>query len=228
MTLVFVISSCHITFMSTYVLIHGGNVSSDTWNRLVKNSSYPSGVRLGGKVWQPIATVLEQAGHQVFMPTLSHENTHDLSDHIVQVCKLIKDNELKNIILVGHSYGGMIITGVADRMPSHIKCLVYLDAALPDPGQSLFDLLILTGYKTTEIIDGAPKAYVEKLQFEPSKLKAIEKVYIRCTKSEFMSVTKFAKTKIENEPINWRYVELPTTHLPMATMPKGLSEVLLG
>jgi pimeloyl-ACP methyl ester carboxylesterase len=213
----------------TYVFVHGGNVSSDTWNKLVKNSSYPAGKRLGGKVWQPIISVLEQHGHQSFAPTLLHENTHNLSDHIEQICTLIEKHNLKDIVLVGHSYGGMVITGVADKMAESIKCLVYLDAVLPEPDQSLFDVLVLSGYKTDAVIEGAPKAYVEKIQFDPASLQHIEKAYIHCTKSQFLSLTNFAKVKIEKEQSEkWHYIELPTSHLPMATMPEGLFEVLLG
>ena len=64
----------------------------------------------------------------------------NLSTHIQDVSNAIWYEDLTDIILVGHSYGGMVVSGVADRMPERIQHLVYLDAFLPDDGQSLFDL----------------------------------------------------------------------------------------
>ena len=71
---------------------------------------------------------------------LADEHDHTLTDHIGQVSGLITRHDLREVILVAHSYGGMVITGVAAGMPERIRRLVYVDAALPDPGQSLFDL----------------------------------------------------------------------------------------
>jgi pimeloyl-ACP methyl ester carboxylesterase len=59
--------------------------------------------------------------------------------------QFLVENDLEDVILVGHSYGGMVITGFAARMAKRIRRLVYLDAALPDPGQSLFDVLASGG-----------------------------------------------------------------------------------
>ena len=64
-----------------------------------------------------------------------------LETHIRDVCGCIEAEELQDVILCGHSYGGMVITGVADRMAGRIKALVYLDAFVPEHGQSLTDLL---------------------------------------------------------------------------------------
>ena len=64
----------------------------------------------------------------------------NLSTHIQDVSNAIWYEDLSDIILVGHSYGGMVVTGVADRMPERIQHLVYLDAFLPSDGQSLYDL----------------------------------------------------------------------------------------
>ena len=94
---------------------------------------------------------LRSAGHEVFTPThtgvgeRAHQGAENitLETHIRDVCGCIEAEELSNVVLCGHSYGGMVITGRADRMPERIKTLVYLDAFLPENGQSLISLLPL-------------------------------------------------------------------------------------
>jgi pimeloyl-ACP methyl ester carboxylesterase len=106
-----------------FVLIPGGNMSTDTWNKLAGRNDYPPGGHLGGKVWDGIVAALTAHHYRVFAPTLEDERTTDLTGHIEQICTLIAENDLKDVILVGHSYGGMIITGVAARMPDRIRRL---------------------------------------------------------------------------------------------------------
>ena len=99
--------------------------------------------------WTPVADVLRGMGHQVFVPSLTGlgERTHlfsgaiNLDTHIADVCGLIEAEGLQEFDLVGHSYGGMVITGVADRYADRIRTLTYLDAFLPENGQSALDLL---------------------------------------------------------------------------------------
>lgn len=213
--------------MANYVLVHGGNVSTDTWNKLTKRNDYPAGELLGGKIWDNVANALEAQNHRVFAPTLGDEHLYSLTDHINQICDLIIKNDLKNIILVGHSYGGMVITGVAAKMPERIFHLVYLDALFPDPDQSLVDALILAGFDPEAILGGLPKAYIEKIQFDPSKIKSIAKTYILCTESELLAATKISKKKIMAADKNCDYVELKTSHVPQATMLNELVSVLL-
>ena len=123
--------------MATYVLVHGGNMSTKTWNKLtIGKPVYTKVGQLGGKMWDGTVSVLMAHNHRIFAPTLKDEYTCNLTDHIEQICELMVENDLRDVILVGHSYGGVIITGVAARMPERIRRLVYLDAALPDPGQS--------------------------------------------------------------------------------------------
>ena len=213
--------------MAIYVLVHGGDISTDTWNELSKRNDYPSGGHLGGKIWDNIESKLKAEGHIVFAPTLKDKHSSNLSDHIKQLCNLITEHNLKDIILVGHSYGGMIITGVADKMADRIGLLVYLDAALPNPGESLFDLLRLGGLDPETIEEGSPMPYVEKLQFDPKIIRALQKIYIFCTESSFITVTNIAKKKIAADTQGWSCFELPTSHAPQATMPEKLSNLLL-
>ena len=124
--------------MSTYVLVHGA------WG--------------GAHGWRKVRPLLQQAGHAVFTPSLTGqgERAHlaslhvNLNTHIQDVENLIWYEDLADVILVGHSYGGMVVTGVADRMPDRIKHLVYLDAFVPDDGQSLYDIGAGTGRDSTE------------------------------------------------------------------------------
>lgn len=212
--------------MANYILVHGGNVSTDTWNASTKRKDYPAGEKLGGKVWHKVVFELESLHHDVYAPTLDDENTHNLSHHIQQICTLIDTKGLENIILVGHSYAGMVITGVAAKRLNQVACLVYVDAALPQPNQSLFDLLEQGGLNPIDVVDAAPMAYTEKLQFDPKKIQSLAKSYIRCTKSDFINVTLLAKNKINADQLGWHYTELPTSHLPMATMVEELVQCL--
>jgi pimeloyl-ACP methyl ester carboxylesterase len=102
-----------------------------------------------GWAWKKVRPLLRAAGHEVFTPTYSglgeraHQSSRAISldTHIADVLGVIECEDLKDIVLVGHSYGGMVATGVADRAPERIGRLVYLDAFVPENGQSLHDLV---------------------------------------------------------------------------------------
>ncbi|MFC1457024.1 alpha/beta fold hydrolase [Microvirga arabica] len=113
----------------TYVLVHG---------------AYG-----GGWIWRDVAEGLRKQGHRVLTPTQTGlgERSHLLSrqitvdTHIDDVANVIETDELTNVILVGHSYGGMAVTGVADRMPDRLRHIVYLDALIPENGDTAFSIL---------------------------------------------------------------------------------------
>jgi len=98
----------------------------------------------GAWCWRRVLAPLWAAGHRVFPVTLTGvgERAHQLSreitlhTHIEDVARVIEAEELDQVLLVGHSYAGMVITGVADRMAARIRRLVYLDAVVPLPGES--------------------------------------------------------------------------------------------
>jgi pimeloyl-ACP methyl ester carboxylesterase len=102
----------------------------------------------GGWCYGKVARRLRAEGHDVHTPTLTGlgERSHllspaiDLDTHITDVVQLLFFEDLHDVILVGHSYGGMVVTGVADRAHDRIGQLVYLDAANPVNGQSLVDV----------------------------------------------------------------------------------------
>jgi len=99
--------------------------------------------------WKKMRPLLRRAGHELIVPTLTGlgERSHlasrdvDLELHIQDVLQVIEFDDLSEIALVGHSYGGMVATGVADRASDRIRHLVYVDAFVPSHGQSLSDLL---------------------------------------------------------------------------------------
>lgn len=113
---------------TTFVLVHGA------WH--------------GGWSWKHVAALLRSAGHEVHSPTLTGlaERSHlysddiDLGTHIDDVVNEILWNDLVDIVLCGHSYGGMVVTGVAERLPDRVRSIVYLDAFVPEDGQSLNDI----------------------------------------------------------------------------------------
>lgn len=102
----------------------------------------------GGWGWRRVAKILRDNGHDVFTPTYTGqgERSHllhpdiDLDTHIADIRNVIKYERLDGFVLVGHSYGGMVVTGVADKEWQKIDQLIYLDAFLPKAGQSLSDL----------------------------------------------------------------------------------------
>lgn len=101
----------------------------------------------GGWGFKPIEDLLRAKGYRVYRPTLTGqgERVHlaseeiGLETHIQDIINVVLYEDLKDIILIGHSYGGMVITGVADRIPERISRLIYLDAALPENGENLLD-----------------------------------------------------------------------------------------
>lgn len=100
----------------------------------------------GGWCWKPVRDKLRADGFSVFTPTLTglgariHLRSPDLTleTHILDIENLIRWEELKDVVLVGHSYAGMVITGVCDRLKPRIAHVVYLDAAMPEDGQPAF------------------------------------------------------------------------------------------
>ena len=127
---------------ATYVLVHGGGH--------------------GGWCYRSVARILRAAGHDVYTPTLTGlgERSHllgpgiDLDTHITAV---LHYEELRDVILVGHSYGGMVITGAADRAADRVGHIVYLDAANPVGGESLVvhsGPAILAARVSARVVDG--------------------------------------------------------------------------
>jgi pimeloyl-ACP methyl ester carboxylesterase len=101
----------------------------------------------GGWCWSEVADILRSKGNRVFTPTFTGEGERahllnpqvDLNTFITDVKAVIENEELKNVILVGHSFGGAVISGVIDQMPGRIAGAIYLDAPMGMNGKSVFD-----------------------------------------------------------------------------------------
>jgi pimeloyl-ACP methyl ester carboxylesterase len=112
----------------TYVIVHGA------WG--------------GSWDWRTVDSLLTAQGHRVFRPDLTGLGKRNhlasaaigLDTHIQDVVNEILWEELTDVVLVGHSYGGMVITGVADSIPGRIRALIYVDAFLPEAGESVMQL----------------------------------------------------------------------------------------
>jgi pimeloyl-ACP methyl ester carboxylesterase len=116
--------------MSTFVLVHGA------WH--------------GGWCWRAVRRLLDRAGHEVLAPSLTGlgERKHlarpdvDLETHIGDIVSILEMEDLRDVVLVGHSYGGMVVTGAADRAHERIKRIVYLDAFVPENGRCVLDYVV--------------------------------------------------------------------------------------
>jgi pimeloyl-ACP methyl ester carboxylesterase len=225
--------------MATFVLVHGA------W--------------AGGVVWRQLASRLRKAAHEVYTPTLTGigERKHllsreiDLGTHIQDVIGVIEDEDLSEIILVGHSYGGMVITGVADRVPEKVVSLIYLDAFVPENGEFLFSLwppdrrpILVPGedwlvapitsagfsLKRPEIIafwedKSTPQplaTFTQPVQLTGGISRIKRKMYILATDPALF--TRFYD-KLKNDP-DWTVHTLPCTHFIQLEMPDELTAIL--
>ncbi|MFZ4832139.1 alpha/beta fold hydrolase [Rouxiella sp. Mn2063] len=218
----------------------------------------------GGWVWRDVVERLRQQGHTVSAPTLTglgerrHNATPDtnLSTHIDDVLAHIDMEGLENITLVGWSYGGMVITGVAGRIPSKISSLIYLDAIFPESGKSMMDYLPETSRERLEPLLAENQAFpafpMEKfgitdavladfitprltLQpvhtfFEPVHFTQLPDVtigYVYCT--GYGESTTFTETYHRlKDDARIRMETLDTHHMMMLSEPQKTTELLLA
>lgn len=176
--------------MATFVLVHGAFI--------------------GGWAWRRVVPRLRAAGHQVLTPTLtgSGERSHLLGSqigyevHVEDIVNVLKYEDLEEVILVGHSYAGLVVTGVADREPGRVAKLVYLDAQIAVSGQNAMGaspdgtasklgslaegagprMLPPISLDAMGIFDAADRAWVEPL-ISPHPMKCLEDV-VTLTRAE--------------------------------------------
>ncbi len=219
--------------MTTYLLVHGA------WG--------------GGYLWSDVARRLRLARHDVHVAMLTGlgEKSHlaspiiDLSTHIRDVTGIIDYENLSDIVLVGHSYGGMIITGAAAERASKIKALVYVDAFLPLEGDALWDIADDPSRK--HYIDaqrdqpgmvapfpGAPPSLTRQpllTLLEPVRgldrsAVIMRRTYVYATKGAPTVFTKFHdRVKADSK---WRVHSIDTGHVVMQEDPDGLATLLLA
>lgn len=224
--------------MAVFVLVHGG------W--------------AGGWQWREIANQLCADGHQVYTPTLTGlgERVHlaspdlDLNTHIRDIVNVFLFEDLWNVILVGYSYSGMVVTGVAEEIPERIARLVYLDAFVPLDGQSMLDLIDPAaaaglaqlaqtkgdGWRVPHPPPDTPRRTPHPLKTATQPL-AVKNPQAALLPRTFILCTRNAETlgplsppihtcAIRAKREGWQYLELDSAHIPMETVPEELENVL--
>jgi pimeloyl-ACP methyl ester carboxylesterase len=198
--------------MAIFVLVPGGDGRSSFWDQ--------------------VAPLLEAKGHRVHTPTLADQTTSTLTDHIAQVSVLVEDagTGTNDVILVGHSYGGVIITGVSGTVHDRIRRLIYLDTVYPSDGVSLFDHFARSGVDPTSFDGLEPfPSLVEPLRYDVETWRSIPKTYVHCTRSEFLSLTAHEIPLVQARLLqdNWEYDELDSGHVCMFDEPDQTAAILM-
>jgi pimeloyl-ACP methyl ester carboxylesterase len=212
--------------------------------------------------WKKMRPLMARSGHSFFAPTYTGlgERAHlanpsiDLDTHIEDVLGVLQFEDLSDVVLLGHSYGGMIATGVADRARARIAHLIYLDAFVPQDGQSLFDLVpeeqAQRQRASAEAGDGwrvAPNPTPDDTSAEdrawiankrlPQPLKCMEqkltlrhgpltlpRSYIVATRNKHGPFGQFAA--LARKTPGWACYEIESSHSPNVTAPEALMSVL--
>ncbi len=215
----------------SYVLVHGA---------------------MGGSwAWRMVDSILTAHGHQVIRPSLTGlgERVHlaspsiRLATHIDDVVNAILWEDLDDVVLVGHSYGGMVIAGVADRIPDRIAHLVYLDAYLPDSGETALQLAESTGakYLRSHIKNGfimpggvaddraipqPAHTFTDTLRLVNPAARRIRGTYI-LTVEPGQSSDSFDRFASRAAGRGWRVIRFPGDHVPERSAPESLVELLV-
>lgn len=232
--------------MATFVLVHGAWGGAWSWNKFV-------------------APLLREAGQMVFTVTLTGlgDRTHlatpevSLDTHIQDVVNVLFYEDLTDVILVGHSYGGNVITGVADRVPERLQQLVYLDAATPSDGQSSADSFPGRRQQIEEQAqrdgdgwkiapgDAPPDQQAEIIEWarprrSPMPIKTmttpvrltrgettLPRAYVYCTLDKKPGSPQAERAERVRNNPNWQFFELNTGHNLHYTAPKETVAILL-
>jgi pimeloyl-ACP methyl ester carboxylesterase len=211
--------------------------------------------------WKKMRPLMAAAGHQFFTPSYTGlgERAHlvnpsiDLMTHVNDVLGVIETEELSDFVLLGHSYGGMVATGVATKIPDRIAQLIYLDAFVPRNGQSLADLVpqqqaagmkekaaqnggwLVPGNPAPEDTSPEDLAWVSRHR-RPHPLKCMEqrlefaaepsmpRAYIQCMRYPHGPFGQFA-SRAKSEK-GWKSYEIDSSHSPNVTAPDALMKVL--
>lgn len=218
--------------MALFVLVHGGFA--------------------GGWCLQPSARHMRACGHEVYTPTLTGlgERVHlahpdvDLDLHILDVVNVLEYEDLYEVVLVGGSYGGMVVTGVADRIPQRIAQVIYLDAFVPQDGQSTVDLdrarrgseedlyPIFDGWRVrleppVPRTDDQPlKTFTQPICLtNPAAALQLPRTYVRFIRTE-PPIWPDAASKAR--AAGWRYRELDVDHEAVLTHPLEVADLLMS
>jgi pimeloyl-ACP methyl ester carboxylesterase len=207
--------------------------------------------------------LLRAAGHDIFTPSYTGlgERAHlaspgiDLETHIADILGVLQFEDLRDVVLIGHSYGGMVATGVADRAGGRVVRLIYLDAFAPKDGQSLFQLVgAETEAKMREGAAAGDGWRVPAMPMPPDTppdyvawaatrrltqpMKCFEQAltlsgrpppprgYIYCKRIPPQDI--FGPFAARARAEGWRYAEMDASHNPHVTCPEELRDVLQG
>jgi pimeloyl-ACP methyl ester carboxylesterase len=214
-----------------------------------------------GWAWKKMHPLMNAAGHRLLTPSYTGlgERAHlatpaiDLESHIADILNVIKYEDLRDIVLLGHSYGGMVATGVADRARDRIAQLIYLDAFVPRNGQSLFELNEIgrqpmrdraksgDGWRvppnptppdtpqadldwlTERRVDMPIKCFEQGLKLSAEP--AMLRSYIYASRITPADTFGPFAARAKSEP-GWRCHEIDASHSPNVTAPEALMEVL--
>ena len=215
-----------------------------------------------GWAWKKMRPLLRARGHEIHTPTHTGlgERAHlaspgiDLETHIADILGVLQAEDLQKVILIGHSYGGMVATGVADRARDKIKQLIYIDAFVPNDGQSLLDLyeadrprmqeLLKSGdgwrvppnptpsdtppadveWLSARRVDMPIKCFEAKLSLQGGPL-TLSRSYIYAKRiTPADTFGPFAR-ETKNDPA-WKYYEIDASHSPNVTAPDALMALL--
>jgi pimeloyl-ACP methyl ester carboxylesterase len=219
----------------------------------------------GAHGFRHVRRMLSAAGHEVFTPSLTGigERVHlaspqvDLTTHVTDVVNAVMYEDLADIVLLGFSYGGMVVTGALDAIAPRVRSLVYLDAFVPGNGDSVYGLLgvppAAPGLPGPWLVEGPVRAYDDPAEAafagprrtpqpvgcftEPVRLaRPLEdfpftRSYIRATVpdpgSPVNPAFEAAAVSARRSPA-WRYAEIATTHLVAQNRPRELTDQLLA
>ena len=209
----------------------------------------------GGRTWSRVTRLLRGEGHTVFAPSLTGlgDRVHlagpqvDLSTQIRDVAGLIEYEDLQNVVLAGHSYGGIVIAGVADVMPERIAQLVFVDALLPADGESFWSMSggkpglpnegawLIPGPQQQRGLSPQPRGtFEEGVRITvPLAERPFGRAFIRAglrppsTAPSPGKAVDAAAVRTRNHPA-WRYFELPCGHAIASEMPRELASILAG
>ena len=210
----------------------------------------------GGWDWRGIESILTRQGHTVDSVTLTGlgDRVHlasaeiGLATHITDVVNAIEFEKLNDVVLLGHSYGGMVITGVAERVPQRIRHLVYVDAFLPENGESVrtlsdagFDRMVTSMARNGMMVppwasDTTPrpkdvphplKTFTDTLVLTTPAARAIPGTYI-LTVDRGATEDGFSRYAQRAAARKWRVHRMENTdHVPERSAPDALASLLM-
>jgi pimeloyl-ACP methyl ester carboxylesterase len=213
------------------------------------------GATAGGWEWKKCGQCLTDDGHTVYRATLTglgerlHLNSADidLETHINDVVNLILFEDLHDIVLTGHSYGGMVITGVMDRVPDRIRHVIFLDAAVPEDGMSIWDIFggkspsgpnfadgfmqvpwVKPGDKPPHSVKQSIKCFNQPVTYKNPAAKALPVTYVAFVPAD-KSAEERAKTDKSwqrAESRGWTIRTFTGHHVAQQENPRGLATLL--